>query len=91
MPCDMEGVLMERETTCCGNMFPDLDRLEDNQPARGRVFEVLLESKGIGLSGRRITVDPDQWKRCVACEQYRSCYDLSMAKLLLFLAVQQVE
>jgi len=83
---------MERETSsCCGNMFPDLDRLEDNQPLRGRVFEVLLESKGIGLSGRSITADPEQWKRCVACEQYRGCYDLSMAKMLLYLAVRQVE
>ena len=55
------------------------------------MFEVLLESKGIGLSGRSITADPEQWKRCVACEQYRSCYDLSMAKMLLYLAVRKVE
>jgi hypothetical protein len=68
-------------------MFPDLDRLEDNRPLRGKVFTVLVESKGIGVSGRTITVDPDQWQACVACEQYRGCYDLSMGKLLLTHAV----
>jgi len=86
-----EGVLMETTMGCYGSMFPDLDRLEGNRPVHGRVFEVLLESKGIGLSGRSITADQAQWKKCTACEQYRSCYDLSMAKLLLYLAVRQVE
>jgi len=75
---------MQRETpSCCGNMFPDLDRLEHNCPLQGKAFSVLVESKGIGVSGRTVTVNPDQWKKCVACERYRDCYDLSMGKLLL--------
>ena len=59
---------MVPESSCYGTMFPDMDRLDNNRPLRGRVFEVLLVSKGIGPSGRSITVDPEQWRRCVACE-----------------------
>jgi hypothetical protein len=67
---------------CYGDMFPDPDRLEHNCPLQGKAFGVLVESKGIGVSGRAITVNPDQWKKCVACGHYRDCYDLSMGKLL---------
>ena len=68
--------------TCYGEMFPDLDRLEHNRALQGKAFAVRVESKGIGVSGRAVTVNPDGWKMCVACEHYRDCYDLSMGKLL---------
>jgi hypothetical protein len=74
---------MDETKSCYGDMFPDLDRLKHNRPLQGKAFAVLVESLGIGISGRAITVDPDQWKTCVACEHYRDCYDLSMGKLLL--------
>ena len=76
---------------CYGDMFPDLDRLEHNRPLEGKVFTVRVESKGIGASGRGVRVDAAKWEKCVACERYRDCYDLSMATLLLYLAVRQVE
>jgi hypothetical protein len=68
---------------CYGDMFPDLDRLEHNCPLQGKAFTVLIECQGVAVTGRRITVNRDQWSQCVACEHYRNCYDLSMAKLLL--------
>ena len=43
---------------------------------------VLVECQGVAVTGRKITVNRDQWSNCVACEHYRNCYDLSMAKLL---------
>jgi hypothetical protein len=73
---------MGEPKSCYGDMFPDVDRLENNCPLQGQAFTVLVESKGIGVSGRAITVNSDRWKMCVACERYRDCYDLSMAKLL---------
>jgi hypothetical protein len=78
---------MSDNNNCCGEMFPDLDRLNDNAVLRGQVFRVLVTSQGIGISGRKVEVDAEQWLRCVACEQYRNCYDLSIAKLLLRLAL----
>ena len=73
---------MDEPKSCYGDMFPDLDQLEHNCPLQGKAFTVLVQSKGIGVSGRTITVNPDQWQKCAACEHYRDCYDLSMAKLL---------
>jgi hypothetical protein len=74
---------MGEPNRCYGGMFPDLDRLENNGSLQGKAFTVLVESRGIGVSGRTVTANPDQWKKCVACEHYRECYDLSMGKLLL--------
>ncbi|OGS38533.1 MAG: hypothetical protein A2506_09835 [Elusimicrobia bacterium RIFOXYD12_FULL_66_9] len=64
-------------------MFPDLERLEYNRPARGKAFQVLVESKGIGVSRRAVGVDREQWDRCVVCPGHRDCYELSLARLLL--------
>jgi hypothetical protein len=68
-------------------MFPDMDRLEHNKALRGRAFSILVESKGIGVSRRSMKVDPQAWAQCVACERYRDCYDLSSAKLLLYMTL----
>jgi hypothetical protein len=78
---------MNDKPDCYGKMFPDLDQLDDNRPFRGKVFRVLVESKGIGVFGRNIEADPKAWEQCVACECYRDCYDMSMAKMLLRLAL----
>lgn len=74
---------MPGNSDCFGDMFPDLDRLEDNEPRRGKAFTVLVERQGLVASGRKVSVDAQQWDRCSSCEKYRNCYDLSMAKLLL--------
>ena len=76
---------------CYGSMFPDLERLEYNRPAQGKAFRVLVESKGIGVSRRSVEVDREQWDRCVACPCHRDCYDLSLARLLLAQAVQNIQ
>ena len=68
---------------CYGNMFPDPSQLRHNQPLEGQAFRILIESRGIGISGRTVEVKAQQWKACVSCESYRDCYDLSVAKFLL--------
>jgi hypothetical protein len=73
-----------KENECYGSMFPDLSRLEYNKPIEGRVFSVLVKSVGIGVQSRAIRVKTDEWRKCVTCESYHDCYDLSMAKLLLY-------
>ena len=72
---------------CYGQMLPDLSCLEYNQPIKGKAFIVEARSKGIGVSEYRITVDKDGWEACLACPEYRSCYDLSMVKLVLYRAL----
>jgi hypothetical protein len=78
---------MDDRPDCYGAMFPDLDRLRHNQPVEGRALAVWVESRGIGISRRRVEVDPGGWAACTACGHYRHCYDLSVAKLLLGLAL----
>lgn len=64
-------------------MFPNLDRVDLNQPSSGKAFDVLVESHGLGVSCRQVTVRPEGWDECTACEVYRDGYDLSMASLAL--------
>ena len=78
---------MTRRKDCYGTMFPDLSRLDVNRPLAGKALQVLVESRGIGVSSRQVTVRPDGWDECTACKSYRDCYDLSMAKLALATAL----
>lgn len=75
---------MENQKPCYGNLFPDPSHRELNQPLEGRAFTVLLESRGIGAPQRTVRLKPQEWAECVRCERYHDCYELSMAKLLLF-------
>ena len=79
---------MTRKKDCYGTMFPDLSRLDLNKPLAGKALQVLVESHGIGVSSRQVTVRRDGWDECTACENYRDCYDLSMAKLMLAMALE---
>jgi hypothetical protein len=67
---------------CYGKLFPDVTRLELDQQHAGAVFGCRRNSFGNGEPAVAITVDEANWERCVDCPHYRSCYDLSMAKLL---------
>lgn len=78
---------MKTQKDCYGTMFPDLDRVDLNKPSSGKAFDVLVKSHGIGVSSRQVTVRPEGWDECTACENYRDCYDLSMAKLALTTAL----
>lgn len=78
---------MKTQKDCYGTMFPNLDRVDLNKPSSGKAFDVLVESHGIGVSSRQVTVRPEGWDKCTACDNYRDCYDLSMAKLALATAL----
>lgn len=73
---------------CFGTMFPDLDRLQPNQPLAGKSFSVLKASCGMIAFDRGITVNLDAWRSCQSCCCFRECYDLGMAKLALWTALQ---
>ena len=74
---------------CYGRLFPDVTRLEPNQHHAGAVFGCRPNGAGNGAGAASVafTVDEANWERCVDCAHYRSCYDLSMAKLLFAQAV----
>ena len=74
---------MSARRDCYGEMFPDFTRLEKNRPLSSAAFTALVESHGVGVQGRNLEVKLEGWEKCVACPDYRTCYDLSLAKLLM--------
>jgi hypothetical protein len=66
---------------CYGTMFPDFTRLKRKEKLEGQAFTALVVSSGTGAQSRNLEVKRDAWVRCVACPDYRTCYDLSLAKL----------
>jgi hypothetical protein len=66
---------------CYGNMFPNVSLVEANKAHRGEVFGCRLNSFGIGTQSVEFTVDEAKWEHCTECPHYRTCYDLSVAKL----------
>ena len=64
-------------------MYPDLSVHRFNEVRIGKVFDVVVESSGLGVHNRRFTTKTDEWNRCTECPEYRHCFDLSIAKLTL--------
>ena len=78
----------DSKRSCCespldADLFPDLERLKTNKINRGRIASIYLQSFGIGLQKKELTVDEEAWSEYVKHPNFRSCYDLSMAKLAL--------
>lgn len=72
---------MNTHPDCYGNMFPDFTRLKRFQKLEGRAFTAVVTGSGVGPSGRNLEVKREEWEHCVACPDYHTCYDLSLAKL----------
>ena len=66
---------------CYGKMFPDFTRLKRKERLEGQAFAALVTGSGTGAQGRSLEVKREAWEKCVACPDYRTCYDLSLARL----------
>jgi len=62
-------------------MFPDFTRLKRKEKLEGQAFTALVMSSGTGAQGRNLEVKGEAWEKCMVCPDYRTCYDLSRAKL----------
>jgi hypothetical protein len=74
---------------CYGQLFLDLEHLHYNKSSDGRAFQVLVEQIGLGTQRRELKVKQQQWEECVACTDFRGCYELGMAKLALQAALSR--
>lgn len=74
---------MNAHLDCYGAMFPDFTRLRFKQRLESQAFSGLVACSGTGPQGRTLEVKREAWDGCVACREYRTCYDLSLAKLLM--------
>ena len=66
---------------CYGTMFPDFTKLKRKEKQEGHAFTALVVSSSIGAQGRSLEVKREAWGQCITCPEYRTCYDLSRAKL----------
>jgi len=74
---------MKAKPDCYGKIYPDLARHRYNELRKGKVFDVFVESSGLGITDRRFKAKMDEWNRCTECPEYQHCFNLSLAKLLL--------
>lgn len=68
---------------CLGTLFPDLLHLETNKTNKGHVYGIRIESYGIGVHRREVTVDEEALAHCQKSPHFDRCLHLSMARLML--------
>ena len=68
---------------CYGSLFPDVSQLQFNKPNQGKVAKIEIESHGIGIQNRGLSIDRQQWEACLKCDRFDDCYKLSIAKLMM--------
>jgi hypothetical protein len=66
-----------------GSLFPDVSQLQFNKPNQGKVASIQIESHGIGIQNRGLSIDQQQWEACLKCDRFDDCYKLSIAKLMM--------
>ena len=67
---------------CYGSMFPDVSNLRFTKPNPGKVAAIEIESHGIGIQNRSLSIGPQQWEAYLKCERFED-YKLSIAKLMM--------
>lgn len=68
---------------CYGRMLPDFTRLKRKERLEGQAFTAMVVGSGTGVQGRTLEWKDGAWEKCIACPDYRTCYDLSLATLLM--------
>jgi hypothetical protein len=67
--------------SCFGTIYPDLEQLQFGKLLTGKVFQISIHSQGPGHRDRKLDIDLNAWQDCQQCDDFRNCYDFSMAKL----------
>lgn len=76
---------------CYGQMFPSLPKLRNlNHTINGKVFQAEIHSDGPMQHEPHLTVNLAEWMDCQQCPDYRSCYDLSQARLAMEQALYHI-
>jgi sulfatase maturation enzyme AslB (radical SAM superfamily) len=68
---------------CYGKIYPDLQEVSFGQELAGKVFQFRIDTLGSGHRERKTEASLREWQDCQRCEDFRSCYDFSSAKLQL--------
>ncbi len=83
-------LLEDNMKSCYGTIFPDLVKFQFFKPATGKVFQVQVNTLGPGHRDTKLEANLEEWQKCTNCEEFRSCYDFSMATLAFKQAVVRI-
>jgi hypothetical protein len=75
---------------CFGRIFPDMSQFRFGKELAGEVFRVKIDTLGPGHRDQHLEADLSQWQVCQLCEEFRSCYDFSNARLAIQQAVSAI-
>jgi hypothetical protein len=76
--------------SCFGTIYPDLEQIQLGKTAAGKVFHICINSQGPGHRDRKLSIDLESWQDCRQCEDFRNCYDFSLAKLEMQRVLREV-
>jgi hypothetical protein len=79
---------MRDHLPCYGNLFPSAALRQSGMDRPESVFGYVFQQCGTVARPPQITVDLAAWDRCVECQGFSTCMQLSAAKLLLEMAVR---
>jgi hypothetical protein len=68
---------------CYGTIFPDMSQFRFGKELAGKVFKLKVETLGPGHRDRHLDTDLQQWQACQQCQDFRSGYDFSHARLAM--------
>ena len=78
---------MKEHRTCYGSLFPSAAFRQSGKERLEAVFGYVFTQPGTVPQPAEVTVDMNAWDRCVECQEFNSCRELSTAKMLLESAV----
>lgn len=67
--------------SCFGTIFPNIEEFEFGKKLEGQVFQICVQSYGPNHRERKLEINEYAWEDCRRCEEFRNCYDFSLAKL----------
>lgn len=77
--------------SCYGTMCPDLLGAAGQRRVAGKVFALVSDPPpGLCRARPRLEVDGAAWDECVRCPDFDHCYKLSMAKLAVQIAADNL-
>ncbi len=67
--------------TCFGTIYPDLEKFQFGKPMNGKVFQIIVNTVGLGHRDRELNIEENAWQVCRQCPDFQNCIDFSNAKL----------
>jgi hypothetical protein len=79
---------MKEHMSCYGRLFPSALQRESGETRPGVVFAYRFHPPGTVALPPEVTVDIAAWDRCLGCQDFSGCVQLSTAKLTLEMALR---